>query len=140
MNGETNSNPTPNMPLEDLAKAKGVELIQKVNAVVKGSVIGVDELKDVVNTFFDLCELIEKKISGQPITLLGIIGEVIPGLLPTFLGGELIPAEASDLQDDEVLQLVSLGDAANLGENAPKYKQVLKMLLFAIQTIFVFKK
>lgn len=124
----------------ELAKAKGIELVEKVNAVLKGSIIGVDELTDVVKTFFDLCELVERKIQGQPITLLGIIGDILPGLLPAILGGELIPAEASDLQDDEITFLVNLGDAAALGDNAPKYKQVLKMLLFAIQTIFVFKK
>lgn len=126
--------------IAELAKAKGMELVTKVNAVVAGSIIGVEQLKDVVVTFFDLCELIEKKIQGQPITLLGVIGEIIPGLLPAILGAETIPAEASDLQDDEIATLVAVGDAAQLGDNAPKYKQALKMLLFAIQTVFVFKK
>lgn len=126
--------------ISELAKAKGMELISKVNTVLAGSIIGVDELSDVVATFFDLCELIEKKIEGQPITLLGVIGEVVPGLLPAILGAEVIPAEASDLQDEEITFLVSKGDTAQLGDNAPKYKQVLKMLLYAIQTVFVFKK
>lgn len=126
--------------ISELAKAKGLELIEKVNALVAGSVIGVEQLKDVVVTFFDLCELIEKKIQGQPITVIGVISDVLPGLLPAILGAETIPAEASDLQDDEIAELVAIGDNAQLGDNAPKYKQVLKLLLIAIQTIFIFKK
>lgn len=126
--------------ISELAKAKGLELVEKVNALVAGSVIGVEQLKDVVVTFFDLCELIEKKIQGQPITVIGVISDVLPGLLPAILGAETIPAEASDLQDDEISELVAIGDNAQLGDNAPKYKQVLKLLLIAIQTIFIFKK
>lgn len=126
--------------ISELAKAKGLELVEKVNALVAGSVIGVEQLKDVVVTFFDLCELIEKKIQGQPITIIGVISDVLPGLLPAILGAETIPAEASDLQDEEITELVAIGDNAQLGDNAPKYKQVLKLLLIAIQTIFIFKK
>ena len=129
----------PEKTIEELAQAKGLELVKKVNAVVNGSVIGVEELTDVVHTYFDVCELIEKKNEGQPITLLGVVGEIGPGLLPAIMGGEMIPAEAKDLQDGEIDLLVSFGESHQLGENAPKYKQVLKMLLFAVQTIFVFK-
>lgn len=124
----------------ELAKAKGMELLAKVNQVVAGSIFGVDELSDVVNTFYDLCELLERKFQGQKLTVMMIITEIAPGLLPAFLGGELIPAEASDLQDEEITTLVSLGASHQLGENAVKYQQVLKMLLYATQTIFVFKK
>lgn len=125
--------------LGDLIQAKGLELSTKVNAVMRGSIIGVDELTDVVKTYFDVCTLVEQKLEGQPITLLNVIGQVFPGLLPSILGGELIPAEAQDLQDEEIAELVAIGDGYQLGDNAPKYKQVLKMLLFAVQTIFVFK-
>ena len=126
--------------ISELAKAKGLELVTKVNAVVKSGFIGVDELTDVAKTYFDLCELIEKKIQGEPITVIGVISDVLPGLLPAILGGELIPAEASDLQDEEIALLVAAGNNAELGNNAPKYKQVLKMLLFGIQTVFIFKR
>lgn len=119
---------------------KKAELVQKVNALVNASFIGVDELKDVVKTYFDVCAIIEAKADGQNPTVLNIIGQVLPGVLPALVGMDQIPAEVSDLQDDEILaELVALGDGYKLGDSAPKYKQVLKMLLFAVQTFFLFK-
>lgn len=126
--------------ISELAKAKGLEFSAKVNALAGSNVIGVEELSDVANSFFDVCEVIEMKLEGKPVTIGTIISEVAPGILPSVLGGELIGAEASDLQDEEITTLVNLGDQHPLGDNAPKYKQALKVILYAVQSIFIFKK
>ena len=122
----------------DEVKAKGLDLMKKVNAVAAGSTIGVEELSDVANTFYDVCEVIEDGNEGQPITLMLVISVVAPGLLPAFLGVEQVPAEAMDLQDEEITFLVNLGDQHTLGENAEKYKAALKLVLVALQTYSVF--
>lgn len=126
--------------LEILAKERGMELIKKVNQVAKAGLSGVEELRDIVNSFYDVCEVIEMKAEGKPITIGTIISEVVPGLLPSFMGIDQVVVEASDLQDSEIHDLVD-SEAPNheLGDNALKYQQALKLLLFAIQSYFVFR-
>lgn len=129
-----------NSELLALAKERGMELIKKVNQVAKAGLSGVEELRDIVNSFYDVCEVIEMRAEGKPITIGTIISEVAPGLLPSFLGVDQVIVEASDLQDSEILDLVNTeAPKHDLGDNAFKYQQALKLLLFGVQSFFVFR-
>lgn len=119
-------------------QAKSADIIKAVNALPKGSILGVDELTDVVNLVFDGCEIIEKSSSGEAQNFLTIFSALGPAMIPAFMGIQQVGAEAQDLQDEEILTLVDLGDGHQLGVNALKYKQVVKALLFAVQTYFTF--
>lgn len=135
MDNETNINTT----LDELATARGMEIVKKVNIAIKSSYIGVDELKDIVYLFYDLCELNEKRIGGQSLSIIELLGKILPGILPAIIGIDKVPIEASDLQDDEIKLLVDLANNYELGDNAYKYQQIIKIILVGIQSVYVFK-
>jgi hypothetical protein len=118
---------------------KKVELIQKVNAVANGNVFGTKELDEIVDLAYEVCEEIEARNEGQSVSVVDLLGELGMPLVKAVSGVQGVAAEAKDLNDEEVLASVNRGDNFQLGENALKYKQAVKLLLFGVQSVFVFK-
>lgn len=144
----------------------GTELMKKINAFSSaGTVIGIDQVGIVVDDLYGICELTENYFEHKPVTLSQILGVILPiaapvvfaivpagtvaTLLKTVLAAfgvsgqsidfAIVKNQALDLTDGELASLVSKGDSHQLGENAPKYKQVVKLLLTIIQTYSVFE-
>ncbi|HYX06833.1 MAG TPA: hypothetical protein VE912_08890 [Bacteroidales bacterium] len=118
---------------------KKVELIQKVNAVANGNVFGTKEIDEVVDLAYEVCEEIEATKEGEPLSVIDLLGELGMPLVKAVSGVKGVSAEAADLKDEEVLASVNRGDNFQLGDNALKYKQAVKLLLFGVQSVFVFK-
>lgn len=118
---------------------KNQVLLTKVNSVMKGDYIGVDELSEVVDLYGEILEEVEQEnVTGEAPGLVGSALELFRPLLTAYDGYKIIPAEASHLSNDEITTLVNRLDKFKLGENAVRYQQSLYCLLVIVQTYFVF--
>lgn len=124
----------------DGLEAKKTELLKKVNAVKKANYIGTNEIDDIVDLVFEVCEEIEKTTeTGEKPTVFSLLAELYRPLVSAVIGSDEIVAESSDLTDEEIIKSVSRSKNFKLGDNAVVYGQVVKILLVAVQSFFVFK-
>lgn len=124
----------------DNLEAKKVQLLEKVNSLKKANYIGTDEIDDVVDLYYEVCEEIEEgKTDGEKPSVFEILGDLGAPLVSAIVGSDQVSAEASDLSDDEILKSTARSKKFKLGENAVRYEQGIKVFLFGIQTVFVFK-
>lgn len=124
----------------DGLKAKKMQLLEKVNSVKNADYIGTNEMDDVVDLYYEVCEEIEKsKEVGEKPSALELLSQLGSPLVSAVSGGDEVIAEASDLSDEEILESVARSKNFKLGDNAVMYEQGIKILLFTVQSFFVFK-
>lgn len=120
---------------------KDFALLKEVNSKLKGSIFGTEDLEDFVRLFFVSWTTIRRVAGAQGFSLAIQIAEAL--ILPVLqaIGGVgASAAQIMDLQDEEIAELVALGDGYELGADAVKAKQTIKLILTAVQTYSVFVK
>jgi len=117
-----------------------VELV-KVNLPDEVNLYGTEELEDFIHLFYSAFEAYEKAISDAKLELndLLLLGNVVINLISALNGANTAFAEGMDLTDEEISTLVNLSEHFTLGNNAPRYRQIVKESLMKLQTISVFR-
>lgn len=116
-----------------------VEMV-KVNMPRDVNLYGTEELEDFVHLFYSAFEAYEKALSDSKLELndLLLLGNVVINLISAINGANAALSEGYDLTDDEITSLVDIYQSFTLGDNAQKYRQIVKEILIKLQTIGVF--
>jgi len=103
---------------------------------------GTEELSDIVELYYASCETYIKVMADGVIKTddLLILNKPLFALFSAVTGISTALVEIMDLTDAEILDLVALDSNYNLGEQKEVFKQILKNILFTIQTYSVFRK
>jgi len=102
--------------------------------------IGIEQLTDFIDLYFSSIEIYLKAQTDGSINLsdLYLLGPFSLTLIEALTGADTILSEAKDLNNDEIEVLLLIANNYQLGSNARKYKQILKMFLLSFQTFTVF--
>ncbi len=106
----------------------------------KPDLLGTEELEDFIDLLYSGMEAYEKAREDGMISISDIVllGSFSVNLFAAVNGASAALSEAMDLTDEEILDLVDKSDSFELGNNCPKYRQLVKELLFKFQTFSLF--
>ncbi len=124
--------------MSDLRK-KQKELLQKVNSIKNADIVGIEELEDFVDLYYEVCEELEKDSDNKP-GIFTMLKELGKPFVVAYDGFKVAWMEAHYLEDEEISSLVKRSSNFNLGDNAVRYSQVLKLVLVGFQTYAEFTK
>ncbi len=113
----------------------------KVNAPDETNLYGTEEIEDFVDLIYSAMEAYEKAMRDAKLGLndLILLGNVFVNLAASVNGANIALAQALDLSDGEITELVNQSAKFELGESTPRYRQIVKELLYKFQTYNVFR-
>lgn len=106
--------------------------MDKVNEKLKGSLLGTNEIADIVDAVY---ESFEELKDGFQVTDLIDLGNAA---IKAYTGNKIALSQAFDLQDDEIVVLIDRSNNFELAESAQEARQIVKLVLVVFQTYSVF--
>lgn len=103
--------------------------------------LGVDELQDIVDAIYKGYETYILAMANGSIDFkdTALLGGLMMQLFVAFDGVNQAWGEFLDLTDEEISALVDRSDNYQLGNGAPKIRQIVKEILIKGQTVSVFR-